>query len=146
GGGLFLSAGGKWPKIPNVPLRFFRSKSHHSGLEKIQAADPNDLFLAGVSGLQTFQWDQLSVTDYIALEQESSATPLITLKNGDPLLVRKQIGKGVVLCLTTSLDRAWTNLPAKPIFAPLVRELIASLADPLREQTALMGFIGQTIR
>lgn len=146
GGGLFLTAGSRWPKPPQVPLRLFRSKTHQAGLQKLKTPDPAASLLSGVSGLSKFQWNQIDVTDYVALEPESAATPLISLENGDPILVRKQIGKGFVLCLTTTIDRAWTNFPAKPVFAPLVRELIAALADPLREQTTLHGFVGEPVR
>src|SRR5258706_1592559 len=83
---------------------------------------------------------------YRPFEKVSALQPLLKFENQEPLLVRKEIGRGVVLCLGTSIDRAWTNFPAKPIFSPLMRELIASLADPLREQTSLMGFVDEPFK
>ncbi len=146
GGGLLLTAGSKWPKDPETPLKYFRSKPRRAGKTAVQTPDPKALFLSGVAGLESFQWDQVAVNQYVPLEEESAAVPIIRLANGDALLLRKQVGNGFVLCLTSSIDRAWTNLPAKPIFAPLMREVISSLADPMREQASLNGFIDEDIR
>ncbi len=146
GGGLFLSAGSKWPKPPKVPLRVFRSSAWNNGKVAVSAPVENAPFLSALSKLADFQWNQISVTQYLVLEKEAANTPVLSLDNGDPILVRKQFGKGFVLCLTTSLDRAWTNFPAKPVFAPLMRELMAALADPLREQTALQGVVGVPVK
>ncbi len=146
GGGLLMTAGSKWPHAPTVPLRLFRSIESKSAAEKISVPDPKEPFFSDVSGIKDFEWGQISVEKHVALEKENTATVLLTLASGDPLLVRKQLGKGFVMCLTTTLDRAWTNFPAKPVFAPLMRELVAALADPLREQTVLQGFVGVPVR
>lgn len=146
GGGLLITAGSKWPKPPRVPLRLFRARAWSTNTEKSNGPVGQVPFLSNVSGLKDFQWDQISVSEHIPLEMDSAIEPILSLKNGDVLLARKQIGKGFVVCLTTTLDRAWTNFPAKPVFAPLMRELVASLADPQREQTSLQAWVGEPVR
>ncbi|MCB4755646.1 MAG: DUF4159 domain-containing protein [Elusimicrobia bacterium] len=146
GGGLLLTAGGRWSNPPEVPLKFFRTKKGPAKEETVGAPDPKASLISGLDAPKEFQWDDIKVNHYVPLEAESGLDPLLLLKNGDPLLAAKRIGKGFVLCLTTTLDRQWTNLPAKPIFSPLMRELIASLADPLREQTSLNGFVDEPLK
>ena len=146
GGGLLITAGPKWPKAPRAPLRLFRARAWSNETETVAPPDPGAPFLSAVNGLADFQWPEIRVSQYVPLEPESAMEVVLALKNGDPLLVRKQVGKGFVMCLATSLDRAWTNFPSKPAFAPLMRELISSLADPLREETALQAWVGRPVR
>lgn len=146
GGGLMIAAGPKWPKAPRAPLRLFRTRAWSRNADSAVAPDPKAPFVSNVNGLADFEWSQIGVSQHVPLEPESAMETLLALKGGDPLLVRKRIGKGFVLCLTTTLDRAWTNFPSKPAFSPLMRELIPSLADPLREETALQAWVGKPVR
>ncbi|HWO43143.1 MAG TPA: BatA domain-containing protein [Candidatus Eisenbacteria bacterium] len=57
---------------------------------------------------------------------------LITLGNGDPLLVEHRVGQGRVLVLATSADRDWTDLPLKTAYLPLVQSLASYLAGGKR--------------
>jgi len=146
GGGLFLTAGGNWPKAPTVPLNLFRSKPNVERDFKVAPPKEAAFFLKSVAGLDRFEWSEIQVYQHRPLIEDSSWESLLTLEGGNPLLVKKKLGKGYVICLLTTLDRRWTNLPAKPIFSPMVRELVASLADPLREQTTLNGYVDEPFR
>lgn len=146
GGGLFLTAGSHWPKAPKTPLGIFRSHAKTAGTRRIAKPDAGSPVLSSLAEAAAFQWDQIDVSDYVGLDADASSSKILTFDNGDPLLLKKSIGKGTALCLATSLDRAWTNLPAKPVFAPMMREIISSLADPLREQSTLNAFVGQPVR
>ena len=44
-----------------------------------------------------------------------------------PLLVAADLGDGHVLMLGAAIDPAWTNLPMKPLFVPLLHETLRSL-------------------
>jgi hypothetical protein len=55
------------------------------------------------------------------------AQVLARLDNGEPLLVQRRIERGTVTLLGTSCHRAWTNLPLRPIFVPLVARLTFEL-------------------
>jgi len=61
----------------------------------------------------------------------TNGTNLLTLANGDPLLIEKKIGRGRVLLFTTSADRDWSDFPFKTAYLPLVQSLVTYLArDP----------------
>lgn len=78
----------------------------------------------------------------------NQASVAMTLENGDPLLVTGQLGRGRVAVITTaatldSVDPAtgqpWTALPAWPSFLPIVRGLVAYLANDQGQQSYLVG-------
>jgi hypothetical protein len=146
GGGLLLAPGSKWPKTPGQVLGLIGVTGRaHKAVTAQTPAQPHGL-LADVAGLSTFEWKQVKVEEYVTLPPDAPFDPILLLDDGAPLLAQGKIGKGNVAVLTTTLDRAWTNFPSKPAFAPLLRELIASLADPLREQTSLQAFVDEPVR
>ncbi len=142
GGGLFLSAGSRWPKSRSFVLGLFSSGGLRDGDAKVVAPTAHGI-LAGVAGLSTFDWKQVSASHHVLPEGGASFDTLIAFEDGSPLLLQESVGKGNLVVLTTTMDRAWSNLPSKPVFAPLMRELLAALADPYREQTSLQAFVDE---
>lgn len=57
---------------------------------------------------------------------------LISLANGDPLLLEQKVGPGRVLFMTTSADRDWSDLPVKTAYLPLIQSLTSYLAGGKR--------------
>lgn len=141
GGGLLISAGPSW----NSPMQLFRGTISAQS-SKVQNPTPQNNLIFSLQDMMDFQWNQVAVKKYFQIERDSTLIPILNLENGDPLLALKKIGQGQVAFLTTTMDRAWTNLPSKPIFAPLIRELVASLADPFRQQTSLTGFVDEALQ
>lgn len=56
--------------------------------------------------------------------KKSASLTLLSLENGDPLLVENAVGRGRVLQWTTSCDDRWSNLPLREVFVPLVQQLV----------------------
>lgn len=69
----------------------------------------------------------------IADESDQSTGPIVLarLENGDPLLVEQSFGDGVVMQLATSADADWSDLPMRPVFVPLMQQLITTMATQL---------------
>ena len=65
---------------------------------------------------------------------------LLTLANGDPILIEKQIGRGRVLLFTTSADRDWSDFPFKTAYLPLIQSLVTYLSRD-RKGTADTGIV-----
>jgi uncharacterized membrane protein YobD (UPF0266 family) len=59
-------------------------------------------------------------------------TALISLDNGDPLVLEQKVGAGRVILVTTSADRDWTDLPLKTAYLPLLQSLTQHLAGGKR--------------
>ncbi|MFP6892624.1 MAG: hypothetical protein VCA18_02665, partial [Opitutales bacterium] len=51
------------------------------------------------------------------------------LETGDPFLVEKKLGKGVVIQMATTVDGDWTNMPVRSCYLPLVQQIASYLAD-----------------
>lgn len=88
------------------------------------------------------------IQNWLQLDESGSAlekdiTILARLETGDPFIIEKKIGKGVVLFLSTSIDTDWSNLPARSCYLPLVQQLASYLADQVTPPRNL--FSGSTI-
>ncbi len=78
---------------------------------------------ASLAGIEVRAWFQLTPA-------VGATTPLL-LDNNAPLLVERKHGAGRVLLCATAATPAWSNLPLRPAFVPLVQELTAWLAAPV---------------
>ncbi len=84
--------------------------------------------------------------DAVVGSESSADVPMIgtaiveaKLTSGDPLLVSRRFGRGVVAVLTSSLDADWNTLPAKQDYVPFVHELLFSLATPAASRNVDVG-------
>jgi len=57
---------------------------------------------------------------------------LISLANGDPLLIEQKVGAGRVIFFSTSADRDWSDLPVKTAYLPLIQSVTNYLAGGKR--------------
>ena len=76
------------------------------------------------------------------VRDNSQLTVVLRYESGAPALVEKDVGKGRVLLLTTTVDREWTDLPIRPGFLPLAREMMRRLVGdtaPTEKSTLLAG-------
>lgn len=71
---------------------------------------------------------------------------LIRYTNGAPALVEGRYGSGRVMLLTTSLDRDWTNWPARASFLPFLQHAVAFLAGSLDALPPLSVLVGQALQ
>ena len=58
----------------------------------------------------------------------AEATVITAYDNGDAALFEKSYGRGRVLCLTSTIDRAWNDLPIRAVYLPFLHECIKYLA------------------
>jgi hypothetical protein len=76
-------------------------------------------------------WKSAQVRRYFHLDLGGDKAPdllhVISLDNGDPLIIERPRGLGKVALVATSLDQSWCDLPLRPAFVPLIRGLMASL-------------------
>lgn len=63
----------------------------------------------------------------------SSFQPVVMarLDTGDPLLVEKSLGDGVVVQMATACDADWSDLPMRPFFVPMMQQLVTTMATRL---------------
>lgn len=68
------------------------------------------------------------VYNHLALEAETPGEVVFRLTNGDPVLLRRGIGRGWVYLWTSSLTISWTALPVRQSFVPFLTRLLHAAA------------------
>jgi hypothetical protein len=63
----------------------------------------------------------------------------VRLTTGDPLIVSRHYGRGVIAVLTSSLDADWNTLPAKQDYVPFLHELLFSLSSQTASRNVDVG-------
>lgn len=76
---------------------------------------------------------------------KSPMKTLLSFEGGAPALVVHKAKKGRVAMLTTSIDRDLSDLPIRPSFVPLVRQLALFLGDALHEARATHTSVGEAL-
>ena len=64
--------------------------------------------------------DLPKVKQHIRLRSNGIPTPLITLKNGDPMLTSETMGKGQVFVMATALSPVWSDFADNALFVPMM--------------------------
>jgi hypothetical protein len=83
---------------------------------------------------------------YILLDpvrDTSRRNVILRFESGAPALVEREVGRGRVVLLTTTVDREWTDLPIRPGFLPLVREMARHLVGAGAEGSAAASLAGE---
>lgn len=77
---------------------------------------------------------------------EGKARALAFLSEGWPILVEKQFGKGRVLLVPTSGDEAWTDLPKRKVYLPLLHRIVGYLCGVTDTAVAESSyFVGEPV-
>lgn len=140
GGGLLISphetAGNLDTLAPILPakIRSIRQtvKSKPYAIGAVNRAHPLfDLFGEGSTGLEKTAIYRHLLFD-AGLEGETHA--LIDTKDGLPLMLERKVDRGMVMVLGVTVDRAWSDLPIRPGFLPLMQRSVRSLAGRLDDR------------
>jgi uncharacterized membrane protein YobD (UPF0266 family) len=164
GGGLLIFAGDKLQldhynqqlaQILPGPLRDKKSGAEASG-EKI---DKFDLAHPALQSLVDPILQESLKSARVWSYARSGGKTLISLANGDPLLLEQKIGAGKAMLMTSSADRDWNDLPVKTVYLPLVQSLAQYLAGgklgsldagiavgAARELSLPPSFVGKNLR
>lgn len=141
GGGLWVTAGdrGGLPSLGGVlPLHQLTSKEMDEGLEW----SGSDVLL----DLKGLLWDRVHVDRAWAGTPRSGAQVLVrTGRTKKPLLTVSSHGRGRVALWGSTVDRDWTNLPAKPAFPVLMGRLLLWLAGNQGQDNPSAYFVGDVI-
>ena len=101
------------------------SKYDHPALQLYNDASNGDLSTAVIR-----QWYELREPETLTGGEETPtpSTVMARLNTGEPFLIERRIGDGVVLQMATACDADWSDLPLRPFFVPLVQELVTNIA------------------
>jgi len=88
----------------------------------VTGIDRSRPILKSISGAGGESLQTASFRRYFKIE--GSAKPLLTLRNGDPLLIEAGVGKGKILLFASSADLDWNDFPIKAAYLPLIQGLL----------------------
>lgn len=111
---------GEYNGFPLSPLKIREMKETVPvGITEVNPARPILKSISGAGGgsLQTALFRR-----YFKIE--GRAKPLLTLKNGDPLLIETEVGKGKIFLFASTADLDWNDFPLKAAYLPLVQGLL----------------------
>ena len=101
--------------------RIIAERFEHPSLSFFNERENGDLSTATIN-----RWLELSDTT-----AESQTSVLAKLNNGDPFLMEKQVGDGVIIQMATTCDADWNDLPLQPVFVPLIQQMVSTVASRL---------------
>ena len=68
-----------------------------------------------------------------------AVTNLLTMANGDPIAVSARRGRGRVLQFAIPCDTAWSSLPMRLVYLPMIQQLVLDLAGSRKQTTIDVG-------
>lgn len=142
GGGVLVAPG------PHTDLdlasRFWSRGGHgflpasFAGLQEVggsvvHAVDVSHGALAAFAEVDAQVWERVRIRRFAHFGEEARRSPdihtLVALDDGNPILVARRRGHGLVVQSATTLDDQWNDLPLHALYVPLVRGIAAELAS-----------------
>lgn len=125
GGDSATTAAPKPPVTESSPgprvAKIVSQRSEHPALAFFNDPANGDLSTAEIR-----RWHALAASP--RTDTQAAAATAAVLDSGDPLVLERRFGDGVVLQLATAVDADWSDLPLRPFYVPLMQQLVATLA------------------
>ena len=140
GGAIFAASGERSRSLNDIPLLGLTTNNtnfqQQQDFKSVSHTDSTHPVLNSLKG-----WSDITISDHISVESGATDQVLISLDNGDPLLLEPARDKGRLVWLASSLDNNWNNLPLKPLFVGFMSEMARYLSNTQRLDT--QQFAGQ---
>lgn len=93
----------------------------------------NDPKNGDLGRVQFDRWYGLGFNDNVSAELkrkvEKATSVVASHTDGQPFVVEKQFGRGKVLLVSGPADASWSNMPAVPVFVPMIQQWVNYLAS-----------------
>ena len=119
----------EYNRIPLFPWRLREIKGSEG--TRIAQADYNYEPMKLFSGPPGESLRNASIRQYFKIE--GAAKNLLSLGNGDPLLLQANQGKGQLFLFTSSANIKWNDLPLKAAYLPLIQGLLKAAVGLSRD-------------
>jgi hypothetical protein len=73
------------------------------------------------------------------VDTDTSAIKLLSMANGDPLIVSARRGRGRIVQFAVPCDTAWTSFPTRLVYLPMMQQLVLDLAGSRKQTTVDVG-------
>ena len=163
GGGLLITAGDNVTEDYNrwlgdllpLPIRAVKKsakgrtdkdKNRTLQLEKVETSHP---IFRVFTNLRDASLYRTHFNTYLLLDGTGRAgdqtSVIASYINGTPFLVEKKIGQGMVMLMTSSIDKDWNDLPIRTSFLPLVQQTVFYLAQRIQKNGGALTQVGHPL-
>ena len=147
GGSIFIASGDKSESLQSLPILSL-PLAQQTGLTELGSNKTEFRSIASIDdGHQSLNqltgWSELRFEKWLTVTDTSDADVLLQIEGGVALLLEQKIGRGKVMLLTSSIDNQWNNLPVKPVFVALLRQVAQYLSGAELIQSA--AYAGDTL-
>ncbi|MEE2786620.1 MAG: BatA domain-containing protein [Myxococcota bacterium] len=113
---------------------------------RLGAVTDSHPIMRGFDGRDMATLKSINVYRYMLLDPtpQSEGETVLSLDDGAPILLTKTLGRGRIGLLATTIDRAWSDLPIRVHFLPLVVQTMRYLAR-IRSTEAATVRVGQSV-
>ncbi len=115
---------------PEDSTRIVAQHFEHPALEVF-----NDRANGNLADAEIWKWYRFGgAEDEEETPASGRADPLVMarLETGDPLIVERPFGDGLVVQVATTCDADWSNLPMRPSYLPLMQQLMTTMASQVK--------------
>jgi uncharacterized membrane protein len=102
---------------------------------------------SALKGVREYGFDTTYFTKIMICEDdrgERGVSVLARFSNNFPALLERKYGAGSVLFFASSCDRDWTNMPLRPIYLPLMHQMVRYIAS--RQQRLKSYLVSEPVR
>ncbi|EMI21526.1 membrane protein containing DUF1550 [Rhodopirellula maiorica SM1] len=134
---------GNTDKDGETPMRIGSLNSQYTPWSRLAPGDPRPL-----SGVDVFAYRKLNPRTTSNEDRDrgdadsttdSDSIVLLSMSNGDPLVVSAQRGRGRVVQFAIPADDSWTSLPLRRTYVPMMQQLALDLIGSGRATTVITG-------
>ena len=104
-----------------------------AGLFRLQTWDADHPIFRPMSDPQQGDLRRVTFRQITRVKPATDAKVLAAASDGNPLLLEKPFGRGIVLLFASAADRDWGDWPQSRLYVPLVHQIIGYLTDRLPE-------------
>ncbi|MFH1283632.1 MAG: VWA domain-containing protein [bacterium] len=113
---------------PLMPAEIVSHKALSKG-ESIELKPTAHPLLKKLELQDSYEMGLINFTQYYFVRPMLGSRVVLSLANGHPLLVERNIGSGSSMLFCSTVDRDWTNFPVKPLYPIFFQEIARYLTQ-----------------
>lgn len=121
------------------PLPIGETNAQYSPWHVLGAADRQPFGKVEIYGYRKLTIRDRADSDGEEGGKDSATVRLLSMANGDPLVLSSRRGRGRVVQFAIPCDPAWSTLPMRLVYLPMMQQLILDLAGSRRQMTFEVG-------
>jgi len=138
------------PETTLLPCKLIGSQEYPEDSQRPVRLEPVDwehAIFSTLKGIRDQGFDTTHFTKLMICEDDKTdraVSVLARFSNGFPALLERKHGAGSVLYFASSCDRDWTNMPLRPIYLPLVHQMVRYISS--RQQRLKSYLVSEPVK